>query len=498
MSFMCRRALRQSSISGAFRLSGAGRRIFILGPADNGRLARPPCRPMPARCQHRCPPRRSPRLSPLDGRYAAKLDALRPLALGVRPDALPGPGRGRVVHRAVARPAWPSCRRSARGARALLRGLVERLLARPTREAIKAIERHHQPRRQGGRVLARRALRRRSRAGAADRLPPLRLHQRGHQQHQPRADARGGARARCCCRRSTRPSPRSAALAATHAAQPMLARTHGQTATPTTLGKELANVAVRLRPGDASGIAAVAPAGQDERRGRQLQRPPRRLSRARLGRRSRGASSRSASASRFNPHTTQIEPHDALAELFDAIKRGNTVLIDWARDAWGYISLGYFTQKAVGRRDRLEHDAAQGQPDRLRERRRQLRPRQRAVRAHEREAADLALPARPHRQHRAAQHGRRLRPHACWRSIRWRAAWPSSASARPRIDADLDAAWEVLAEPVQTVMRRHGIADPYEQLKALTRGKAITREVAARVHPRPRRSRRPNATACWR
>ena len=114
----------------------------------------------------------------------------------------------------------------------------------------------------------------------------------------------------------------------------------------------------------------------------------------------------------FNPYTTQIEPHDALAELLDAYARVNAVLIDLDRDAWGYISLGYFRQKAVGARGRLLHHAAQGQPDRLREFGGQPRARQRAPAAHERQAAGVALAARSHRLDRAAQPRRRARAYA--------------------------------------------------------------------------------------
>ena len=114
----------------------------------------------------------------------------------------------------------------------------------------------------------------------------------------------------------------------------------------------------------------------------------------------------------FNPTTTQIEPHDAMAELFDAVPPRQHHPGRLGARRVGLHQPGLLHAAAGRGRDRLEHDAAQGQPDRLRERRRQPRPGQRALRPHEREAADLALPARPHRQHRAAQHGRRLRPHA--------------------------------------------------------------------------------------
>ena len=133
------------------------------------------------------------------------------------------------------------------------------------------------------------------------------------------------------------------ALATRHAARPMLSRTHGQTASPTTLGKEVANVAARLVRARATIAAVPMLAKMNGAVGNynahlaaypDLDWPAfsRRLVEERLG-------------LVFNAHTTQIEPHDAIAELFDAFKRCNTILIDWSRDAWGYISLGYFTQK---------------------------------------------------------------------------------------------------------------------------------------------------------
>ena len=108
----------------------------------------------------------------------------------------------------------------------------------------------------------------------------------------------------------------------------------------------------------------------------------------------------------FNPYTTQIEPHDGIAEYCDALARANTILIDLDRDIWGYVSLGYFRQRVTRRRGRLVDDAAQGQSDRLREFRRQPRPRERAAAASCGEAADLALAARPDRFDGAAQHRR--------------------------------------------------------------------------------------------
>jgi adenylosuccinate lyase len=123
-------------------------------------------------------------------------------------------------------------------------------------------------------------------------------------------------------------------------AVPMLSRTHGQTASPTTVGKEIANVVVRLAA-RARSIAAVQAAGQDERRRGQLQRPPVGLARLRLG----GLQPQGHRTPEplglgltFQPYSIQIEPHDYMAELFDAVARANTILIDWSRDVWGYVA----------------------------------------------------------------------------------------------------------------------------------------------------------------
>jgi adenylosuccinate lyase len=181
----------------------------------------------------------------------------------------------------------------------------------------------------------------------------------------------------------------------------------------------------------------------------------------------------------FNPYTIQIEPHDYMAELFDAVARANTILIDSDRDVWGYISLGYFKQKAEGRRGRLLHHAAQGQPDRLRELRGQPRPRQRR-----------AAPPPTSCPSRAGSATSPTPP--CCATWAWPsatpcspttpacAAWASWKPSPPALAADLDDNWEVLAEPIQTVMRRYGVPNPYEQLKELTRGKGITREALHR------------------
>ena len=263
------------------------------------------------------------------------------------------------------------------------------------------------------------------------------------------------------------------AKAAEHAAQPMLSRTHGQTATPTTLGKEVANVAARLARARATIAAVPLLAKMNGAVGNynaHLAAYPdfdweafaRRVVEDRLG-------------LGFNSHTTQIEPHDAAAELFDAVKRCNTILIDWCRDAWGYISLGYFTQKLkageVGsstmphKVNPIDFENAEGNfgvanalfahmSDKL------------PISRFQRDLTDSTV-----LRNMGVGFGHTVL--ALDSLARGMAKLGTDPAA---IDADLDAAWEVLAEPVQTVMRRHAIANPYEQLKELTRGKAITRE----------------------
>ena len=187
---------------------------------------------------------------------------------------------------------------------------------------------------------------------------------------------------------------------------PMLSRTHGQPASPTTLGKEIANVVYRLRRAwDV--IGAVDMLGKINGAVGNYNAHLSAYPGARLGRfRARFVM---LWASSFNPYTIQIEPHDDMAELFDAIARTNTILIDLNRDVWGYISLGYFKQKVKAGEVGSSHHAAQGQPDRLRKLRRQSGAGQCHAAPPGRKAADLALAARSDRFHRAAQHGRRLR-----------------------------------------------------------------------------------------
>jgi adenylosuccinate lyase len=261
-------------------------------------------------------------------------------------------------------------------------------------------------------------------------------------------------------------------LAHAQAKQPMLSRTHGQTASPTTLGKEIANVVARL-----------------ERQRRQI-------AAVELSGKINGAVGNynahvvaypevewPAFAQRFveglglvfNPYTTQIEPHDCVAEIGDAVRRANTILIDFARDAWGYISLGYFRQvlKAgeVGsstmphKVNPIDFENAEGNfglANALFEHFSAKLP----ISRWQRDLTDSTVL----RALGTAFGHTQIALDALLRGL-------NKLNTNPeRLAADLDASWEVLAEAVQTVMRRYGLPEPYEQLKALTRGQGITRE----------------------
>ena len=249
----------------------------------------------------------------------------------------------------------------------------------------------------------------------------------------------------------------------------MLARTHGQTASPTTVGKEMANVAYRLQRqidliesvpllgkingavGNYNAHLSAYPnidwAGFAEQfiKGLGLE---------------------------FNPYTTQIEPHDYMAELFDGMARANTILIDYARDIWGYISLGYFKQKTVAgevgsstmphKVNPIDFENAEGNMGIAN-----------ALYGHL--AAKLPI----------SRWQRDLTDSTVLRNMGVGLGYSMIAFAslskgisklqlnRERLGEDLNSSWEVLAEPIQTVMRRYAIEEPYEKLKALTRGNVM-------------------------
>jgi len=267
-----------------------------------------------------------------------------------------------------------------------------------------------------------------------------------------------------------------------HAALPMLSRTHGQAATPTTLGKEMANFAHRLARARER-IAAVPVLGKMNGAvgnynahvaavpGLDWERFCRRFV-ERLG-------------LEFNPYTTQIEPHDWLAELLDAYARANSVLLDLDRDLWGYISLGYFRQKVkageVGsstmphKVNPIDFENSEGNIGVANALLRHLADKL-PVSRWQRDLSDsTAL-----RNVGTALGHTLLAYGACLRGL------GKLEADRARLAADLDASWEVLAEAVQQVMRRHGIADAYDKLKAVSRGKRLERrQLAAFVKALP-------------
>ena len=258
-------------------------------------------------------------------------------------------------------------------------------------------------------------------------------------------------------------------LAIEHAEQSMLSRTHGQTASPTTVGKEMANVAARL-----------------SRQLKQIENVEF------LGKINGAVGNYNAHLSAYpdvdwqahaeafvtslgltwNPYTTQIEPHDYIAELYDAICRFNTILIDFDRDVWGYISMGFFKQKTIAgeigsstmphKVNPIDFENSEGNLGIAN-----------AIMGHL--SAKLPI-SRWQRDLTDSTVLRNLGVGLAHSLIAYQATLKGISKLEinaPRLEADLNNAWEVLAEPIQTVMRRYGIESPYEKLKELTRGRAI-------------------------
>ena len=261
-------------------------------------------------------------------------------------------------------------------------------------------------------------------------------------------------------------------LAKQYAKQPMLSRTHGQPASPTTMGKEMANTAYRL-----------------ERQLKQVQQVEL------LGKINGAVGNYNAHYSAYpeidwpafaekfvshlvlswNPYTTQIEPHDYIAELFDAVARFNTILLDFDRDIWGYISLGYFKQKTIAgevgsstmphKVNPIDFENSEGNLGIAN-----------AVFNHL--AAKLPI-SRWQRDLTDSTVLRNLGVGFGHSLIAYESSLKGIGKLQlnsETINRDLDDCWEILAEPVQTVMRRYNVPEPYEKLKALTRGKGITQE----------------------
>ncbi|WP_048306871.1 adenylosuccinate lyase [Halomonas sp. PR-M31] len=258
-------------------------------------------------------------------------------------------------------------------------------------------------------------------------------------------------------------------LAHEHAEQPMLSRTHGQTASPTTLGKEMANVAYRLRR-QLKQIQAVEIMGKIN--GAVGNYNAHLTTYPEIDWQENAGQFVESLGLTFNPYTTQIEPHDYIAELFDAICRFHTILIDFERDVWGYISLGYFKQKTVEgeigsstmphKVNPIDFENAEGNLGLAN-----------ALLGH---LAQKLPISRWQRDLTDSTVLRNLGVGLAYGLIAYQATLKgvSKLEANPaRLNDDLDNSWEVLAEPIQTVMRRYGIEKPYEKLKALTRGKRI-------------------------
>jgi len=261
-------------------------------------------------------------------------------------------------------------------------------------------------------------------------------------------------------------------LAARHADQPMLARTHGQPASPTTLGKEFANVAARLRRA-IDAVKSVQPLaklnGATGNYNAHLAAYPE------IDWPAFSARVLAGLGLTQNAHTIQIEPHDWMAALFDAIARANVILLDLNRDVWGYIALGYFTQRLrdgeVGsstmphKVNPIDFENSEGNIGLANALLRHLSDKL-PVSRWQRDLTDSTV-----LRNLGVALGYCLVAYdACARGLD---KLQVNAAA---IDADIDACWEVLAEPVQTVMRRYGLPQPYEQLKALTRGKGISQD----------------------
>ncbi|NCW40118.1 MAG: adenylosuccinate lyase, partial [Betaproteobacteria bacterium] len=274
-------------------------------------------------------------------------------------------------------------------------------------------------------------------------------------------------------------------MAHRYAEVPMLSRTHGQTASPTTVGKEIANVVVRLRQvreqiavvslkakmNGAVGnynahLAAWPEVDWEAFSQRVVETPP--ATRA-------DTPDPVGLGLSFQPYSIQIEPHDYMAELFDAVARANTILIDWSRDVWGYISLGYFKQRLregeIGsstmphKVNPIDFENAEGNLGLAN-----------AVLHHLSEKLPISRWQRDLTDSTVLRNMGVALGYAALAYQSMSIGLDKLELNEEALQADLDAAWEVLAEPIQTVMRRYGVQGAYEQLKDVTRGKSVTAE----------------------
>jgi adenylosuccinate lyase len=408
-------------------------------------------------------------LSPLDGRYAARGDALR----GLLSEA------GFMAHRVEVEVAWlialsdaglPELPAFSKGARERLGAVVSAFsetdahrikeIERVTNHDVKAVEYWLKEKVAGDDELARAAEFIHFACTSED------INNTSHALMLTRA------RDQVVVPLLSRLTGQIKKMAIAYADQPMLSRTHGQPASPTTLGKEFANVAARLQRAIAA-IEAVEP----------------------LAKMNGATGNYNAHTSAYpeidwpefsgkvlaglgltqNRHTIQIEPHDWMSVLFDAVSRANVIVLDLDRDIWGYVSLGYFKQRLregeVGsstmphKVNPIDFENSEGNLG--------------LANAVLRHLADKLPVSRWQRDLTDSTVLRNLGVGLGYSLVAWDSCLRGLDKLEVNIaaiDADIDACWEVLAEPVQTVMRRYGLPQPYEQLKALTRGKGITQE----------------------
>ena len=275
-------------------------------------------------------------------------------------------------------------------------------------------------------------------------------------------------------------------MAHIHADVAMLSRTHGQSASPTTVGKEIANVVVRLQTacdriasvrilakmngavGNYNAHLSAWPEFDWEAFSKRVVETPEPGAQPGLQAWGLGL--------QFQPFSIQIEPHDYMAELFDAVARANTILIDWSRDVWGYVSLGYFKQKLregeVGsstmphKINPIDFENAEGNLGLANALLRHLSEKL-PISRWQRDLTDSTV-----LRNMGVALGYAVLAYESMATGLGKLELNAAA-----IEADLDRSWEVLAEPVQTVMRRFGLPQPYEQLKQFTRGEPMTREL---------------------
>ena len=266
-------------------------------------------------------------------------------------------------------------------------------------------------------------------------------------------------------------------MAHTHADEPMLSRTHGQTASPTTVGKEIANVVVRLvharekiasvklmgkmngAVGNYNAHLSAWPGTDWEAFSKKVIETPEPLG---LG-------------LTFQPYSIQIEPHDYMAELFDAVARTNTILIDWSRDVWGYVSVGYFKQRLkageIGsstmphKVNPIDFENAEGNLGLAN-----------AMLRHMSEKLPISRWQRDLTDSTVLRNMGVALGYAVLAYNSLGVGLGKLELNREALQGDLNASWEVLAEPIQTVMRRYGVPGAYEKLKEVTRGKTVSAE----------------------